>query len=114
MWPNTLSRLICEGFRVETVTVVNDITGDLLGDELEGTTAIKNVILKYPDKDGQLVSESRSLGSDGKARFSNLAFFAPRDEEAFFEVYVELNSFSEVGEELSGEVFRLGLQDTNR
>lgn len=102
-----------EGFRVETVTVVNDITGDKLGDEAESSTAIKNVILKFPNKIGGLVTETRSLGSDGKARFSNLTFFVERDEETFFEVYAELNKVSEVGEALSGEVFRLGLQDTN-
>lgn len=102
-----------EGFNVETVTVVNDIIGDKLGDEPIGTTAIKNVILKFPNKVGGLVTETRSLGSDGKARFTNLTFFVERDEETFFEIYAELNKISEVGAVLSGEVFRLGLQDTN-
>lgn len=102
-----------EGFNVETVTVVNDITGDQLGDQPESTTAVKNVILKFPNEAGELVTVSRSLGSDGKARFANLEFFAPRDEEAFFEIYAELNKVSDVGEALSGEVFRLGLQDAN-
>ncbi|MBU0705907.1 S-layer homology domain-containing protein [Patescibacteria group bacterium] len=106
-------RALYEDFSVQTVTIVNDITGSEMGDEAEGTAAIKNVILKFPDKDGKPVTEKRSLGSDGKARFSNLTFYAMRNEETFFEVYAELNSIADVGEGLSGEVFRLGLQDTN-
>lgn len=106
-------RAIYEGFNVETVTVVNDITGDQLGDQPTGSIAIKNVILKFPNKVGGLVTKKRSLASDGKARFSNLTFYAERDEDTFFEVYAELNKVSEVGETLSGEVFRLGLQDTS-
>ena len=101
-----------EPFRVETVTIVNDTTGDKLGDQPEGTPSVKNVILKFPDKNGQLVTESQPLGSDGKVRFTNLSFYVPRDEETFFEVYADLNKFSDIGESLSGEVFRLGLQDT--
>ncbi|MBN2306643.1 S-layer homology domain-containing protein [Candidatus Peregrinibacteria bacterium] len=101
-----------EEFRIETVTVVNDITGDKLGDQPEGTPAVKNVILKFPDKNGLLVTKSQSLGSDGKVRFANLSFYAQRNTETFFEIYAELNKFSDIGESLSGEVFRLGLQDT--
>ncbi len=102
-----------EGFNVETVTVVNDITGDNLGDQAEGTIAIKNVIIKFPNEAGELVTEVRSLGSDGKARFSGLSFYAERDKDSFFEVYADLNKVSDIGEILSGEVFRLGLQDIN-
>ncbi len=101
-----------EGFHVETVTIVNDITGDDLGDEAESTPAIKNVVLKYPDKDGILRTSTRSLDSSGKARFADLDFFAKRDDTTFFEVYVDLNKVSDVGESLSGETFRLGIQDT--
>ena len=36
-----------EGFRIETVTVVNDVVGSKLGDHVQGTLAIKNVILNY-------------------------------------------------------------------
>lgn len=100
-----------EGFRVETITIVNDVTGNNLGDQPVATAAIKNVILKFPDKDGKLVTESSSMSSDGKVRFGNLDFFAKRDADTFFEVYADLNSISEVGDSLSGEVFRLGLQD---
>ncbi len=102
-----------ESYNVETVTIVNDIVGDYLGDQAVGTTAIKNVILKFPNETGELVTEKRSLGSDGKARFSKLTFFVERNENSFFEIYVELNNVSDVGEGLSGEVFRLGLQDAN-
>ena len=104
-------KALLEGFRVEAVTIVNDTTGDKLGDQPEGTTAIKKIVLKYPDKDGKLVTETGSMSSDGKVRFSNLKFFAKRDSDTFFEVYADLNSVSDVGAGLSGQVFRLGLQD---
>ena len=106
-------RALYEGFRVETVTVVNDVTDDQLGDQIEGSPAIKNVMLKFPDESGLLVTESRPLSADGRVRFTNLDFFVPRDEDTFFEVYAELNKLSDVGESLSGEVFRLGLQDSH-
>ena len=101
-----------EEFRIETVTIVNDILGDKLGDQAQATTAIKEVTIKYPDKDGLLATETQPLGSDGRVRFSNLSFYAYRGEETFFEIYASLNEISEIGEGLSGEVFRLGLQDT--
>lgn len=101
-----------EGFRVETITIVNDIVGDMLGDQTNGTPAIKNVVLKYPDKNGILKTAIRSLDSSGEARFADLDFFAQRDEDTFFEVYADLNKLSDVGEPLSGEVFRLGIRDT--
>jgi hypothetical protein len=101
-----------EGFRVETVTIVNDLTGDKMGDQPASTEAVKNVILKFPNKDGKLVTESASMSSDGTVRFANLDFFAKRDSDTFFEVYADLNKISDVGDSLSGQVFRLGLKDT--
>jgi len=99
-----------EGFYITTVTIVNDLVGDDFGDDADGTLAVKNVILKYPDENGFLSTVKGSLLGDGKARFTGLDFFAPRYESAFLEIYAELNSFAEAGEALSGEVFRLGIQ----
>lgn len=101
-----------EGFHVQTVTIVNDVTGDKFGDQPLGTSAIKNVTLKFPNKDGKLATVSTAFGSDGTARFSNLDFFAARDTDTFFEVYADLNTVSDAGPGLSGTVIRLGLQDT--
>jgi len=106
-------RALYEGFRVETVTVVNDITGNKMGDQAVNTPAIRNILLKFPDKDGREATASAAMGADGKTRFSGLDFFIPRYEEAFLEIYADLTPFSEVGESLSGQVFRLGLQDIN-
>lgn len=106
-------RALYEGFRVETVTIVNDVSGDKLGDQPVGTPSIKNVILRFPDENGLPATATAPLGSDGKARFTGLTFFVPRDKDAFFEVYADLNQFSDLGENLSGDVFRLGIQDIN-
>lgn len=100
-----------EGFYVTTLTIVNDTVGSKIGDNPSGTSAIKNVIIKYANDKGELVTAKRSLQSDGKARFSGLDFFVPRDEDSFLEVYADLSSFADVGTTLSGKIFRLGLQD---
>jgi len=102
-----------EGFYITTITIVNDITGDNLGDDPNGTIAIKNIILKFPDENGFLSTAKRSLLSDGKARFSGLDFFAERDKNSFLEIYAELTDFTEAGKLLSGETFRLGIQNIN-
>lgn len=102
-----------EGFYVTTLTIVNDLVGDDMGDDSTGTLAVKNIILKYPDAVGFLRTAKRSMPSDGKARFSGLDFFAIRDENSFLEIYAELSTFAEIGPELSGESFRLGIQDVD-
>jgi hypothetical protein len=105
-------RGLYEGFYIQTLTVVNDIIGDNFGDDPSPSPAIKNVIIKYPDDNGKLKIHKNPLTADGKAKFSDLTFFAPRDEHAFLEIYVDINP-SSIGESLSGEVIRIGLQNVN-
>ena len=102
-----------EGFTVSTLTLVNDLTGDTLGDDPESNLMIKTITLKYPDKKGFLKTATRPLDSEGTARFSNLDFFVKKGQETPLEIYVDLNSFSKIGAQGSGEAFRLGLQNTN-
>jgi len=104
---------IHEGFYINTLTIVNDVIGDYIGDDPEGSLAIKNIILKFPDDEGYLSTAKRSMPMDGKTRFTGLDFFAGRDKSSFLEVYAELNTFADVGEKLSGESFRLGIQNIN-
>jgi len=102
-----------EGFDIQTLTVVNDTVGNNLGDQVTSTTAIKSVTLRYPDKAGKLKTVTQDFPSSGEARFSDLAFFAPRDTDAFLEIYADINPFSVVGESLSGQAVRLGLKNVN-
>ena len=102
-----------EGAIIETLTIVNDVTGSNFGDEPTATNAIKEVTLKYPNQNGNLSTKTMALSSDGKARFSNLDFYIPRYDEAFLEVYASLSSVSTIGESLSGSMIRLGVQNMN-
>ncbi len=100
-----------EGFLVQTLTVSNDITGDLFGDQSQPSIGIKEVQIKYPNEDGLEEVRTNSLNGDGEARFSNLNFFATEDKKSTLEIYASLNDIAEIGPLLSGEVFRLGLKD---
>lgn len=102
-----------EGFYVDTVTIANDTEGDSIGDDIEPTLAVKNIQIKYPDKNGLLKTATAPLKSDGTARFTNLDFYVKQDVDSFFEVYADLNDFNDIGSKLSGETFRIGLQDFN-
>lgn len=104
---------INEGFVIDTITVVNDTTGSTLGDDPVGTPAIKEVTLKFPNENGFLSVHSSALSNDGTARFSNLDFYVERDKDSFLEIYADLNEFSAVGPALSGETFRLGIQNVD-
>ncbi|MBU1682371.1 S-layer homology domain-containing protein, partial [Patescibacteria group bacterium] len=106
-------RGLYEGFNIQTLTVVNDVVGDNLGDDLSNSPAIKNITIKYPDIDGMLQTRTSSFSANGSVKFANLDFYAQRNEDTFLEIYADLNSFSEIGESLSGEVIRLGLQNVN-
>jgi hypothetical protein len=101
-----------EGFIVQTVTVVNDTTGNNLGDDPFGTPLIKDITLRYPDENGYLKTKTEPLGSDGTTRFTNLDLFVPRNSEAFLEIYADLNSLASAGESYSGAKLRLGLMNT--
>lgn len=102
-----------EDVNITTLTVVNDLTGNNLGDDPVSTPAVKSITIKYPDENGFLKTAESILYSDGKARFTDLDFFAYRYEDAFLEIYADINSVSDVGESLSGKVIRIGLQNKN-
>ena len=101
-----------EAFYVPTLTIVNDLTGSNMGDNAENSLAIKEVILKFPDENGYMSTARQPLGSNGKTRFSNLDYYIEKNQDSFFEIYVDLNDFSEIpGDVLSGSRFRLGIQN---
>ena len=102
-----------EGFTISTLTLVNDTTGTTYGDDTKSSLAIKDVTLKYPDKNGYLKTATAPLKANGTVRFGNLDFFVKRDVDCFLEVYVNLNQFSDLPEGVSGETFRLAIQNTN-
>ena len=102
-----------EGTIIDTLTVVNDTTGNNFGDDPLGTIAVKNITLKYPDQNGYLRTKSAALSGDGTARFSDLGFYIARYENAFLEIYADFSSMNEAGELLSGAVVRLGIQNVN-
>jgi len=99
-----------EGFTVNKLTIVNDAAGEF-GDVVVATGAVANVTVKYPDINGVTQSKSSSL-SAGKATLAGLGFYVPAGQEVFLEVYADVASITGVGEGLSGQGFRLGLQNT--
>lgn len=100
-----------EGFLVQTLTIVNDVIGDTFGDQSQASIGIKEVQIRYPNEDGGEEIRINKLNADGEVRFSNLNFFAPRDQKSTLEIYASLNEIAEIGQALSGEVFRLGIKD---
>ena len=106
-------RGLYEGFNIKTLTIVNDITGNNFGDDAVSSPAIKSISIKYPDKNGFLKTSTSTLNSDGSIRFSGLDFFAKEGADSFLEIYADINPMSDVGESLSGQVIRLGLQNVN-
>lgn len=102
-----------EALNVQRLTVVNDTTGNTLGDDPEGSIGVNKIMLKYPNKEGALRTAEASLLNDGTASFSNLELFIPRNETTPLEIYVQTNSFAQIGPQLSGESLRLGVQEVN-
>lgn len=103
-----------EDYLVSTLTIVNDEVGNDFGDDVTGDlVSIKNVILKYPDEDGNLKEVSQPLSSNGTAKFSNLDFYVKRQENTPLEIYVDMSGYNSVSEEASGENFRLGVKNVS-
>jgi hypothetical protein len=100
-----------EDFNINTLTIVNDVTGDKMGDQVEDTFAVKKIYIRYPNIDEQMVVKESSM-SAGKASFAGLDFYVPKRGESFLEVYADISPMSAVGDQLSGETIRLGLQNT--
>ena len=99
-----------EGYEVNKLTIVNDLAGDF-GDAAAATAAVSGVTIKYTDINGVEQEEMSSLTA-GTATFSGLDFYVPGDDDAFLEIYANVSSMANVGEALSGQTFRLGLQNS--
>ena len=107
-----------EDFQVRKLTIANDSVADGVADDFGQTgqldvgPAVSNVVIKYPDVNAVTQSASSSI-SGGTAKFAGLDFYVPAGEDAYLEVYADVNTEAAVGEALSGQTFRLGLQNTN-
>ena len=102
---------IDEDWNVKKLTITNDLAGDF-GDAPVLTSAISKIVIKYPDVNGVQQTKESSLTGTGQAKFAGLNFFVPAGEDAFLEVYVNVNTKALVGESLSGKTFRVGLKNT--
>ncbi len=98
-----------ESFTVNKLTVMNDAAAAF--DTAVATNAVSQVTLKYPDINGVTQTKSASLTA-GTATLSDLGFYVPKGDNKYIEIYADVNPMSAVGESLSGQTFRLGLQDT--
>jgi len=106
-----------EDWVVKKLTVINDLDEEF--DSPADTFAVSDVKIRYTDANA--VQQERSMTMvDGRAIFSNLgmgveekAFFVPKGGDAYMEVYADVNAMAAVGEALSGQEFRLGIQDTD-
>ncbi len=98
-----------EGYTVNKVTVVNDVAGAF--DVPVATSAVSSVTIKYPDVNGVIQTRSGSLVA-GSIVMSNMKFYVPNGQDAYLEIYVDVNTLASVGESLSGQTIRLGISDT--
>jgi hypothetical protein len=99
-----------EGFNVNRLTVINDVTGPF--DTSLDTVAVNSVVIRYSDINGVSQVKTGSLSS-GSVTFSGLDFYVPAGQDAFVEIFNANNLFMvDVGEFLSGKVYRLGILDT--
>ena len=103
-----------EDFQVRKLTIVNDdaTTTANFGDDPVLSSAISKVVIKYPDVNGVTKTAEASLSGIGQAKFAGLDFFVPAGEDAYLEVYANINTKALVGESISGKKLRLGLQNT--
>ena len=99
-----------EDFQVKKLSIVNDLAGNF-GDADALTSAIENVTIKYTDVNGVQKTASSSLSGTGEAKFAGLDFYVPAGEDAYLEVYADVNTKAFVGQSISGKTFRLGLQN---
>lgn len=101
-----------EDFNVKKLTIVNDMAVDF-GDVGAGTSAVASIYLKFPDVNGVMQTSTTSSldGATGAAKFAGLDFYVPAGEDAFLEVYANVNTKAAVGEIISGKSLRLGLQN---
>ncbi|MBN2306523.1 S-layer homology domain-containing protein [Candidatus Peregrinibacteria bacterium] len=103
-----------EDFQVKKLTIANDnaATNAVFGNDLDTGPAVASITLKYPDVNGVTQTKTNPL-SGGTAKFAGMDFYVPAGEDAFLEVYANVNTAAAVGEALSGQSFRLGIQNIN-
>ena len=96
---------------IRKLDVINDFYGEF-GDVVEQTISVFRITIRYSDIND--VEQTRSgYMSNGRASFSNLGFFVPKDGMATIEVYVDTCDFSVCGEGIHNG-FRVGVdQDTS-
>jgi hypothetical protein len=97
-----------EGFEVSKLTVQNDDTTTF--ETPLATNAVNNIIIKYPDANGVTQTATAALAG-GQATLSGLDFYVPKDDDAYVEIYAEVNDKTVIGEAVSGQAFRLGIQE---
>ena len=105
---NTLN----EAFTVSKLDVVIDSNSDFTDDESDdtGTNNVTRVGVSYAKKDG--TTETVGMGlSSGKASFTNLNIYVPKDGSAVVSIFADFNT-TELGA-TSGGTVRLGLNERN-
>ena len=101
-----------EPFIVSRLTVVNDTQNDGFDyDSSEVTDAVSKVYLKYKNAAGNEIIKSSSF-INGKALFSGIDFYIPKNDDAYLDVYAEPMSASSNGGQFSGKSYKIGIQDT--
>ncbi|MDH5596672.1 MAG: S-layer homology domain-containing protein [Candidatus Peregrinibacteria bacterium] len=99
-----------EDFVVNKVTIVNDVLDDF--ETPLPNAAITNVVLKYKDSTGADRTKKAALTS-GKSTLAGLDLFVPKGGDAYLEVSADVSTMAAVGETLSGQKIRLGLQNVD-
>lgn len=98
-----------EAWIVNKLTIMNDPDGTF--DQGVGTGAVSTIRLKYTDINGIAQTKDGTLAGSGSGTFSGLAIYVPKGGDAFVEIFADVTSMSNYGEALSGQTFRLGIQD---
>jgi hypothetical protein len=98
-----------ESFMLNIMTVLNDSAGGF--ETAIDTHAISGVTVKYTDSSNAIQSKYAVL-VNGIATFTGMGMYIPKDSDSFLEIYADINTRNDVGETISGLVFRLGIQET--
>ena len=99
-----------EDFAVNKLTIMNDVAGAF--DTAIDRTSIEQITIKYTDEAGveRILSSPLVAGS---ATFAGLDFYVPAGEDAFLRVYADTRVITAGISSLSGQTFRLGMQNAN-
>lgn len=100
-----------EAFILKKIDVVIDDNYDFVDDSSdEGSANIEKVSLSYPTQNGLTETVSASMIS-GKASFTNLNFYIPKEDNALITILADINTIENGA--VSGASFRLGFPVTN-